>query len=233
MRYKIGGLEIRSENAAKPGCSAGRWVLDWIGTLQRDSVGLDLGCGKFRYTVHLAKRLRHVTAVDSSEQVDRTQTLFGDRLSLRQYAAQNFSNVSVYSIENHGWRRRQYSAILCSNVLSAIPCKRTRQELVRNAYEQLRPGGEFLLTTQYRNSHFTGWETSSKAKRYLDGFLVEHSRGVSFYGIIDSAALVRLCKKIGFTILRSGHAAELAYVVATRGRFRGNASTPHKKASSC
>jgi 2-polyprenyl-3-methyl-5-hydroxy-6-metoxy-1,4-benzoquinol methylase len=222
MRYKVGDVEIRSENAAKPGSSAGRWVLAWIATLERDSTALDLGCGKFRYTVHLARRLRHVTAVDSSEQIGRTQTLFGNRCSLRDYALRNLSNVSVYAVEESGWRRSRYPVILCSNVLSAIPCGKTRREVVRNAYDQLHPDGQFLVTTQYRNSHFTGWQTDPRARQYLDGFLVAHQGGTSFYGMINAGALVRLCQKTGFTVIRSGHVKELAYVLATRIRSKAS-----------
>ena len=216
MRYTVCGIEIRSENAAKPGSSAGRWIIDWISTLERNGAALDLGCGKFRYTVHLARRLYRVTAVDSPEQIGRTQLLFGDHCSLREYAARNLPNVNVYAIEESGWQRRLYPVILCSNVLSAIPCARTRQEVVRNAYNRLRPGGQFLMTTQYRNSHFTGWQTDPRARRHLDGFLVAHARGTSFYGLIKAAALARLCHKTGFTVIRSGHVKELAYVLATR-----------------
>jgi SAM-dependent methyltransferase len=216
MRYNVNGVEVRSENAAKPASSAGRWMLDWISNLEPRGAGLDLGCGKLRYTVHLAKRLSYVTAVDSREQVNRTQRLFGSDCSVREYAARHLANVHIYAIEEDDWRQSRYSVILCSNVLSAIPCLETRRGLVRAAYDQLCPGGEFLLTTQYRNSHFTSWQTNPRAKRFLDGFLVEHSRCVSFYGMIDSTALAKLCRRVGFTVVRSGHAKELAYVFATR-----------------
>jgi hypothetical protein len=71
-----------------------------------------------------------------------------------------------------------------------------------------------LLTTQYRNSHFDSWRHNRRAKRYLDGYLVKNDKGVSFYGLIDSKALNRLCTLCGFEVHDAGHARELAYVVA-------------------
>jgi SAM-dependent methyltransferase len=216
VRYHVNGFQIRSENAAKPACAAGKWVLDWISTLPPDGAGLDLGCGKLRYTIHLARRLCHVTAVDSREQVDRAQRLFGTSCSVREYAARHLGNVRVCSLDEDTWPHDRYSVILCSNVLSAIPSLSVRRQLMTKAYDRLCPNGELLVTTQYRNSHYASWEGNPRARRFLDGFLVEHTRGASFYGLIDSAALARLCRRVGFAIIRSGHAKELAYVFARR-----------------
>jgi 2-polyprenyl-3-methyl-5-hydroxy-6-metoxy-1,4-benzoquinol methylase len=216
MRYIVRGLEIRSENAAKPACSAGRWMLNWIRRLPTGASGLDIGCGKLRYTVPLANRISSVAAVDSTIQLDRQQTMFGRLCSIRQYVSKALRNVTVYSVEDPRWRRKRYDVVLCSNVLSAIPCLRTRKRLVRAAYTCLKPGGTLLLTTQYRNSHFNEWGSTRKAIRYLDGFLVQGKRGTSFYGLLDAKGLTRLCRSCGFQNLDAGHAKELAYVLARR-----------------
>ena len=80
MRYVVRGLEIRTENAAKPIGRASRWVLKWIEGLPSNAVALDYGCGNLRYTVPLAERVRSVYAVDSEYQVRRVQKL-GDSYS--------------------------------------------------------------------------------------------------------------------------------------------------------
>jgi 2-polyprenyl-3-methyl-5-hydroxy-6-metoxy-1,4-benzoquinol methylase len=216
MRYVVRGLEIRSENAAKPACSAGRWILNWIRQLPTSASGLDIGCGKLRYTVPPAKRISSVAAVDSGIQLERQQAIFGRVCSVRQYVSKTLRNVTVYSVEDPVWRRKRYDIVLCSNVLSAIPCLRTRKRIVKAAYTCLRPKGTLLLTTQYRSSHFAAWRSAHNATRYLDGFLVQGKRGTSFYGLLDAEALTRLCRSCGFRSFDAGHAKELAYVLARR-----------------
>jgi 2-polyprenyl-3-methyl-5-hydroxy-6-metoxy-1,4-benzoquinol methylase len=216
MRYIIHGREIRSENAAKPASSAGRWMLHWIGTLPPGTIGLDLGCGKLRYTIPLAKRIASVTAVDSSVQLNRKQLLFGKVRSIREYASEKLPNVRVCALDKTSWRRRRYQIILCSNVLSAVPCRKARKALISAAHSCLAPQGRLLLTTQYRNSYFEGWRGAHRATPYMDGFLVRGKRGTSFYGLLNADALARLCRTSGFRILRAGHVKELAYVLADR-----------------
>ncbi len=216
MRYKVRGVEIRSENAAKPGCCAGAWVLNWISHLSSTEHGLDMGCGKLRYTIPLASVLSSVTAVDSKVQVDRCQAVLGVRASVREYAARYLSNVRVCALEERHWQRDRYGVVLCSNVLSAIPSRTIRKRVVATGYERLRKGGTFLLTTQYRNSHFSAWDTDPRATRYSDGFLVKAYRGTSYYALLDSEALSTFCRSVGFSILNAGHVRELAYVLATR-----------------
>ncbi len=216
MRYTVRGLEIRSENAAKPASSAGHWVLKWIRSLPTDATCLDLGCGKLRYTVPLAKRLACVTAVDSSIQVERKQFLFGKRCSVREYASGRLPNVAIYCVNQRSWRRRRYKFILCSNVLSAVPCHKTRKAILCLAFSCLAREGKLLLTTQYRNSHFDKWKHEAHASRYMDGFVVKRRGRATFYGMLDATALSLLCKKSGFTIVDKGHVKELAYVLASK-----------------
>ncbi len=225
MRYRVRGLEIRSENAAKPASSAGRWMLAWIRSLPRNTKALDLGCGKLRYAVPLARRVASVTAVDSTIQLNRKQLLFGKLRSVRSYASTSFRNVQVYALEDTAWRRRRYEIVLCSNVLSAVPCRKTRRAILRAAAASLAPEGKLLITTQYRNSHFDGWGAVRSAVRYLDGFLVRGKRGASFYGLLDATSLARLCRACGLRILRAGHVKELAYVLADRATKRATGNT--------
>jgi hypothetical protein len=84
------------------------------------------------------------------------------------------------------------------------------------AYNCLSEHGRFMLTTQFRNSHFKKWENDPMAMRHLDGFIVNGRRGASFYGMIDAVALQRICVHNGFKIEDAGHVDELAYVLARR-----------------
>jgi len=191
-------------------------MLNWINKLPRAAKVLDLGCGKLRYTVPLAKRVSSVIAVDSAIQLDRKQLLFGKKRSVREYVSKALPNVHLNSFDNENWRLRRYDIILCSNVLSAIPCRKTRKALMKAARCCLAAHGELLVTTQYKNSHFENWRTTKKATKYLDGFLVRGKRGTSFYALLDCTALARLCRHCGLRILKAAHVKELAYVLANR-----------------
>ena len=191
-------------------------MLGWIESLDRGLMGLDIGCGKLRYTVPLSKRLTGVTAIDSKEQVDRIQTVYGERTSIREYASRSLPNVHVCAVEEESWKKKRYGVILCSNVLSAIPSRNVRRQVVDSAFSRLNNGGTFLLTTQFKNTHFRNWANDSDAVRYCDGYLVTRGRATSFYALLDSSMLVRLCERAGFRISMAGHAKELAYVFATR-----------------
>ena len=216
MRYLVRGCEIRSENAAKPTSQTGDWLLKWIKDLCPQSDGLDLGCGKLRYTIPMSKRIRSVTAVDSRVQVDREQVISGERSTVRRYVARHLQNVCVNAVEDKQWQEVRFDVVLCSNVLSAIPVREVRNELVLSAHRGLKRHGIFLLTTQFRNSYFSAWLTDSRVTKYCDGFLVKGAKGASFYALLDSRALVTICRRAGFSIIRSGHSKEVAFVIATR-----------------
>lgn len=198
----------------------GPGVLDWIGRLPRHTTALDLGCGKLRYSIPLARRIRVVVAVDSRIQVDREQMVNRKTCSVREYASRALKNVKVYASDECFWKRLNYDVVVCTNVLSAIPSQSTREHLIASAYRCLKPGGQLLLTTQFRNSHYSGWKSNPRARPYLDGFIVKGLQGASFYGLIDAASLRRLCKRCGFRAVASGHVGELAFVVAERSRSR-------------
>jgi len=164
----------------------------------------------------MSRRIKHVTAVDSKVQVDRFQTLFGHHSTIRRYATEHFPNIRVHAVEEEAWKRRRYDVILCTNVLSAIPSKQIRKKLVLSAHQRLRKGGTFLLTTQFRNSHFSNWARDPRATRHCDGFLVRGAKGASFYALLDCDMLVAICRRAGLSIVDSGHVKELAYVIATK-----------------
>jgi SAM-dependent methyltransferase len=216
MRYLVRHAEIRSENAAKPPSAASKRLLAWIRRLPPEAIGLDLGCGKLRYTIPLSKRIAVVSAVDSEIQLNREQRIGHKVCSVREYAADCLANVNVYSVDDPAWMENRYDVILCSNVLSAIPKQKVRLQLLRAAHDCLRAAGIVLITTQYRNTHFSSWKSHVNAKPFLDGYIVRGPKGTSFYGMLDARALERLCKIVGFEILDFGHVGETAFVLSRR-----------------
>lgn len=216
MHYEIEGALIKTENAAKPISQASKHLLNWIDCLRSNLVVLDYGCGKFRYTIPLARRVSSVYAVDSMCQIEREQMIAGVRTTLRNYAKRHAKNVCVCDVESDKWRRRRYGVILCANVLSAIPIRKQRQYVLKQLNTVLRQSGQLLVTTQYRNTHFNSYERSPDVRRYLDGWLGKSRQGNFFYGVIPPHELERLCVRAGFNVLKSGSKGETAYVLATK-----------------
>lgn len=216
MHYEVNGLTVRTENAAKPLGQAHAFVLHWIGELLPTSVVLDYGCGKFRYTIPLARHVKNVVAVDSKHQVDRIQIVAGEETSLRSYAADHLPNTQVYDITQKAWLGRRYDIVLCANVLSTIPFPRKRRSILRKLRDVLKPRGRLLLCTQYRNTYFKTYATNPQASEYEDGWLIRSRHGTAFYGIIDKTALVELCDSSGLAITEAFSKGESAYVVASR-----------------
>lgn len=216
MRYRFKGLEIRSENAAKPYRQRSKFMIDQILHVSKQTVALDYGCGRFRYTIPLSRRVRHVWAVDSSYQIDREQQIANRRTNLRKYARRYLSNVSVCEAGSQVWRRKRFDFILCANVLSAIPHKADRVKVLRDLKRALRPHGLLLASTQYRNTHFKEWRTSASAVRVRDGWFVKGLRGASFYAIIPPKELQQLCLSAGLRVTRLGSKGETAFVFANR-----------------
>jgi 2-polyprenyl-3-methyl-5-hydroxy-6-metoxy-1,4-benzoquinol methylase len=151
VHYKLDGLVIRSENAAKPANQASHYL---IGVLKEcDSASkrtLDYGCGKLRYSTHLESLSRSLTVVDSEIQLSRTQAVHDKVTTIRDYVAEKWPSVRVLSTVQFGQDSRQYDFILCANVLSAIPHLRTRKAVVSLLRSRLSRRGESIRTSVLR-----------------------------------------------------------------------------------
>ena len=217
MHYKVAGLVVKTENAAKPASQACRWVLRWIDDLSKESVALDYGCGKFRYTIPLAKRVSKVYAVDSEVQVKRLQLVDGERTTLKQYAQTRLPKVEVYEVDERGWRRKKYDRILLANVLSTIPVIRRRVDMLSMLRDLLRQDGQLLACTQFRNSYFKTYETNPRAHQRRGGWLVQlGSDSASYYAIVPLKRLERLCFQAKLRVVHAYVRGESAYVVCGR-----------------
>jgi len=205
MRYKVNGKIIRSENSAKPTNTASKLVLEHIDALPREYNVLDMGCGKLRHTIPLSKRVAHVTAVDSKEQVYRKQVIAGKKsISIYEYADRYLPNVTIATIGNTRWKRSRFDFVLIAHVLSAIPDIIARINVLRDGANVLkRRTGHMLIVTNFSNTRFRAWEKASRATAYLDGWIIENKKGVSFFGLISVHELIRYCLEIGLRIIQS------------------------------
>ena len=217
MHYTVNGLLIRAENAAKPVSQPNSFVIEYIARLTGGLTVLDYGCGRFRYTIPLAKMADEVVAVDSEFQLGRMQIIAGEETNLRAYAAEHLPNVTVSDVAARSWQRRRYDFALCTNVLSTVPFPKIRLSILREIRACLRSGtGQVLVSTQFRNTYFKTYASNPSATKHGDGWLIRSRHGAAFYGIIDKDGLAQLCRGAGLTVTESFVKGESAYVLATR-----------------
>lgn len=194
-------------------------MLDWIARLPRDLHVLDLGCGKLRHTIPLARRVAKVTAVDSREQIDREQSISGESgWTVRRFAEERCNNIRVFALDEPQWLKRRFDRVVIAYVLSAIPHVADRLEVLRQAKDVLnRRGGEILIATNFANSRFKDWEQNKQARRYRDGYLITNAHGTSFYGMITLDKLRDYAARVELDVISATtHHGENAYLAAGR-----------------
>ncbi|MBN8207876.1 class I SAM-dependent methyltransferase [Bacillus sp. NTK071] len=215
MHYKIEDEKeviVKSEYAAKSILQQSNWLLEWINELPQSSVILDYGCGKLRYTIPLLNRVKEVIAVDSKEQINRTQKL--DRvnhLTITDFAEEE-DNLSVFTTDEFDMAN-YFDWAICTNVLSAIPYEEERVNVLTTIRKALKFEGKALITTQYRNSYFKSYESKKNAVKYKDGWLIKNNNNYSFYGIIPPSSLRDLCEKAGLKVIECRSVGESAYLL--------------------
>jgi hypothetical protein len=171
MHYKIApGIEIRTENAAKPETQASRFLLDLLNGLGHVGSTFDYGCGKLRYQRAIAETTDTLAIVDSEVQLSRTQILRGGPTSIRDIYKQT-NRVHVYNDVEFQKLNAQFDRGFCINVLSVIPSYARRQQVLKLVRGKLRRGGKCLFIVQYRNSDFTRMRKMPNSRPWLDGFL--------------------------------------------------------------
>jgi SAM-dependent methyltransferase len=200
VHYKVRGAIVRSENAAKPAAQAAKAVRDWLRRQPMVGDALDFGCGKLRYAAYIAARAKRVTFVDSAIQIMRPQRLLGRRTTVcdsvkRRWPASRVLDAAAFRKD---WRR--YDLALCANVLSAVPSRRMRLNILRTICQRLRPHGLCLLVSQYRNSDFVAAASRPGAQWYQDGWILKGRRGVSFYAPLGAERLRDMARRAGLSV---------------------------------
>jgi hypothetical protein len=200
MRYKLkSGIEIRTENAAKPPSQPSNFLLETLTHLPQVLSTFDYGCGKLRYTEAMTNTTNVLALVDSEIQVSRNQVILGKKTSIRA-STRKSNKVSVYNDVEFRELRTQFDRGFCINVLSVIPSYARRRDVLDAIRVKLHRGGECLFVVQYRNSDFTRMQRMQNARPWLDGFLVNSLRGYSFYGMITPARLESFLTRAGFEV---------------------------------
>ncbi len=215
MRYKLAsGIEIRTENAAKPESQSSKFLCNLISALPHVPSSFDYGCGKLRYQKAIADTTDALALIDSEVQLSRMQVLRGRETWIRDMYKQS-NRIRVYNDIEFQSTSMLFERGFCLNVLSVIPSYRRRRQVLNIVRQKLKRNGECLFVVQYRNSDFTRMKKMSNAKLWLDGFLIDSLRGYSFFGLIPPDRLETSLKRAGFQILETRLNEGSAYTWAT------------------
>jgi hypothetical protein len=218
VHYKAKGFVIRSENAAKSSSQASQYLVDVLQQYAPMAHALDMGCGKLRYSGHLAAIADRLTVVDSEIQLSRTQLLFGKRTTIRDFITKRWLHARAISVEQFPADRCKYDFALCSNVLSSIPSNSGRRNIIRGIGLRLTAKGKALFVCQYTNSYFFQQLKSNDVVRHADGFIKGTRHNASFYGLITPEHLMDLVIKSRLVVVEMWRNDQSGYVVAKRDR---------------
>lgn len=215
MNYKINGITIRSENAAKPHTMPSSYLCNYIKSSIKNGRALDFGCGKLRYSEQLVNKFETVTFLDSRKQLERVQIIRGIQTTIPEYVTNNYKNANVVPFESINKITSHYDFILCANVLSAIPCKSTIYKIISAIRELLKSDGEAIIVNQYKSSYFKKYESGIK---HLHGYIYQNSRNASYYGLLDENVVSEICLDNNLAIIKSWSKAGSSYVVVGKGK---------------
>lgn len=217
MHYKIGKVEIRSENAAKPIKAAAAPLVAWLRNRKHVTAALDYGCGKLRYTDFIAQRCTYLGIVDSKVQLTRTQRIDGHKTTITEYAKIKWPNCRIYDIKAF-WDGipHLYDFVLCANVLSTIPSAKTRAKSFRAIGAALHAGGEVLVVNQHTNSYFTEIRAKPTTVEHLNGWIAQSRNGVSYYGVLKREFVIHMLTGYGFIVVDSWLQGQSNYVLARK-----------------
>lgn len=216
MRYKIRGFGIiRSENAAKPSFQKSKFLVRFIAGLQHVESSVDYGAGKLRFLDDILARTDTLTIVDSTLQLERIQTIFSQKISIREFCAA-YNSLSAVDTKTFSKYACRFDRAYLFNVLQIVPIPSIRRQILLRLNRSLNLGGELICCVQYRNSDFTRMSCMQNSHPYRDGFIIEHSRGTSFYGMIKPDALISLIENAGFKIQSKVLHDGSCYVIAIK-----------------
>ncbi|WP_447754601.1 class I SAM-dependent methyltransferase [Enterobacter asburiae] len=210
MNYIINGTVIRSENAAKPHTMPSNYLCNHLKVMKKKGIALDFGCGKLRYSEQLVEKFDSVTFLDSRKQIERNQMIRGIKTSVINYVSSHYKKASVVPFEEVQSIDNKYDFVLCSNVLSAIPCRMTIDKVLSSIKSLLKHDGEALIVNQYKSSYFKRYESGIK---HLYGYIYRNSSSSSYYGLLDESSVRSICQDNGLSIVKSWSREGSSYVI--------------------
>jgi len=171
------------------------------GHLPKHPLVVDQGCGRLRHLKILLAHFDDIVLVDTRHQLNREQTIFGEKATLRSYV-QNLEtagkSIKIYEAEEFADCRIE--ADLVSNVaLMDVVTRRVRASVVKDAHANVREGGFYALVVPRNDSSIL--RRCNESNRFQDGHEFAH-HGVStfFRNFRDHTPLIRLLTRNGFSL---------------------------------
>jgi len=209
MQYVVFGKIIKTENTAKPYTQKSKHVVDYLLSKAPVKNLLDFGCGKLRYSDVLTQICNKITFVDSELQLYRKQMVRGVYTSVNEYILKNYPSSQCISYEKLDNHEVIYDLIICTNVLSAVPCEKSLKKLLFYIKKSLSNDGVAIFINQYKSSYFSRFSIGIK---HLYGYLYESRNGYSYYGILDKEIIEKILIDAGFFIKKSWCEGESTYI---------------------
>lgn len=193
-------------------------LVEWLKQRPCTASALDYGCGKLRYTPHLAARSKDLGITDSTVQLDRIQRVGRRMTSVRQYVHERWPTCHIYDLAQFQQGiPYSYDFILCANVLSAIPCPKIRARSLRALRTALAPNGMLLVANQHTNSYFGKARQKPEAFAHLDGWVLQSRNGYAYYGILNRESTIKVLARFGFAVVDAWTDGQSNYVLVNRG----------------
>jgi 2-polyprenyl-3-methyl-5-hydroxy-6-metoxy-1,4-benzoquinol methylase len=208
MHYVLDYLTIKSENAAKPHSQKAKSVEGYLKSQTDISKILDFGCGKLRYSDILSGVSENVTFLDSRIQITRIQTIKNERISVLDYVKRKYPSSDCIAFEDIDQIKDNFDLIVCTNVLSAIPCEETISNMFTHFKRLVSKSGKIIIINQHRSSYFKKFESG---KKHLFGYIYSGSRGNSYYGIMTREIIRELAKKHHLEVKRDWIVNEITF----------------------
>ncbi len=202
MRYFIkGGIEIRTENSAKPDSQSSRFIRGEILKLRKVNQSLNYGSGKLRFLSDMSLVSDSIVLTDSLIQIERIQSISGFYSTNYKEFITGRNNVSVVNLKDLRGLSEIFDRAYCLNVLPVVPFPAIRSNIFIRINRTLKMGGELIVANRWRNSEFSIMKAKAGAIQFNDGTLIRSLRGYAYYHSVTEAEVLRLGSQAGFSLI--------------------------------
>lgn len=202
MRYFIkGGIEIRTENSAKPDSQSSRFIRDEILKLRKVNQSLNYGSGKLRFLSDMGLVSDHIVLTDSLIQIERIQSISGVYSTNYKNFINGRNDISIVNLKDLRGLSEIFDRAYCLNVLPVVPFPAIRSNIFVRIKRSLKIGGELIIANRWRNSEFSIMKAKAGAMQFNGGTLIRSLRGYAYYNSVTEAEVSRLGSQAGFSVI--------------------------------